>query len=100
LHLSLGNDLIFNQRQQLFKRGEDVGLEPACNEQEHYIVTDLQISGVDPDLYLYNPGSLLENMESGICDFCGEATKMDLLRKIDGKRVCIPCAERHRLGDR
>ena len=39
-------------------------------------------------------------VESGICDFCGEATKMDLLRKIDGKRVCIPCAERHRLGDR
>ena len=39
-------------------------------------------------------------MESGICDFCGEATKIDLLRKIDGKRVCIPCAERHRLGDR
>src|SRR3972149_2921511 len=30
-------------------------------------------------------------MESRICDFCGEATKMDLLRKIDGKRACIPC---------
>jgi len=39
-------------------------------------------------------------MESGICDFCGEATKIDLLRKIDGKSVCIPCAEQHRLGDR
>ena len=36
---------------------------------------------------------------SGICDFCGEATKMDLLRKIDGKKVCIPCAEKHTLGN-
>ncbi len=36
---------------------------------------------------------------SGICDFCGEATKMDLLRKIDGKRVCIPCAEKHAFGN-
>lgn len=33
--------------------------------------------------------------ESGICDLCGEATKMDLLREIDGKKLCIPCA-----GDR
>ena len=32
-------------------------------------------------------------MESGTCDFCGEPTKMDLLRKIDGKRACIPCAQ-------
>ena len=31
-------------------------------------------------------------MESGICDFCGEATKIDLLRKINGKRACILCA--------
>jgi formylmethanofuran dehydrogenase subunit E len=34
-------------------------------------------------------------MESGICDFCGESTKMDLLRKINGKRICIPCAKQH-----
>ena len=32
-------------------------------------------------------------MESGICDFCGEPTKKDLLRKINGKRACIPCAQ-------
>ncbi len=30
-------------------------------------------------------------MESGTCDFCGEPTKKDLLRKIDGKRACIRC---------
>ena len=35
-------------------------------------------------------------MESGICDFCGEPTKKDLLRRIDGKRACTPCA---RLND-
>jgi formylmethanofuran dehydrogenase subunit E len=33
-------------------------------------------------------------MESGTCDFCGERTKIDLLREIDGKRLCIPCAQR------
>ncbi len=32
-------------------------------------------------------------MESGICDICGESTKADLLRKIDGKKICIPCSE-------
>jgi formylmethanofuran dehydrogenase subunit E len=32
--------------------------------------------------------------ESGTCDFCGERTKIDLLREIDGKRLCIPCAQR------
>jgi formylmethanofuran dehydrogenase subunit E len=31
-------------------------------------------------------------MESGTCDFCGEPTKIDLLNKINGKRLCIPCA--------
>jgi formylmethanofuran dehydrogenase subunit E len=36
-------------------------------------------------------------MESGICDLCGEPTKIDLLRKINGKRMCIPCAERHEI---
>ncbi len=33
-------------------------------------------------------------MESGICDFCGEPTKKDLLRILDGKRACIPCAQK------
>jgi len=32
-------------------------------------------------------------MESGTCNFCGEPTKKDLLRKIDGKKACIPCAQ-------
>jgi len=36
-------------------------------------------------------------MESGICDLCGEPTKMDLLRKISSKKICIPCAERRRI---
>ena len=31
-------------------------------------------------------------MESEPCDFCGEPTKKDLLRKINGKRACPPCA--------
>ena len=25
------------------------------------------------------------------CDFCGEQTKIDLLRDVDGKKACIPC---------
>ncbi len=33
-------------------------------------------------------------MESGICDLCGELTRADLLRKMNGKKACIPCAER------
>ena len=32
-------------------------------------------------------------MESGICDLCGELTKVDLLRNKNGKKLCIPCAE-------
>jgi formylmethanofuran dehydrogenase subunit E len=32
-------------------------------------------------------------MESGVCDLCGELTKVDLLRSRNGKRLCIPCAE-------
>jgi formylmethanofuran dehydrogenase subunit E len=31
------------------------------------------------------------------CDSCGEPTKMDLLRKMNGKRMCIPCAKQHGL---
>jgi formylmethanofuran dehydrogenase subunit E len=38
-------------------------------------------------------------IESGTCDFCGEPTKMDLLRKINGKRMCIPCAKQHGFGN-
>ncbi len=34
-------------------------------------------------------------MESGICDFCGEPTKKDLLRKVDGKKACIPCTQKN-----
>jgi formylmethanofuran dehydrogenase subunit E len=37
-------------------------------------------------------------VESGICDFCGESTKMDLLREIKGKKACILCAEQHGFG--
>jgi formylmethanofuran dehydrogenase subunit E len=29
--------------------------------------------------------------KSGTCDLCGELTKVDLLREIDGQKVCIPC---------
>jgi len=38
-------------------------------------------------------------MESGICDLCGEATKVDLLRDKSGKRLCIPCAEGAKLTE-
>lgn len=30
-------------------------------------------------------------IESGICDFCGEPTKRDLLLKRNGKQICILC---------
>ncbi len=36
--------------------------------------------------------------KSGTCDLCGEPTKLDLLREIDGKQVCIPCANERALG--
>jgi len=32
-------------------------------------------------------------VKSGICDLCGELTKVDLLHSRNGKRLCIPCAE-------
>ena len=38
-------------------------------------------------------------MGSGICDFCGEPTKVDLLHTIDGKKVCIPCSEKQGFGN-
>ena len=31
-------------------------------------------------------------MKSGVCDFCKELTKIDLLQEVKGKRACIPCA--------
>ena len=34
-------------------------------------------------------------MESRICDFCGELTKKDLLKKVNRKRACIPCGEKN-----
>jgi len=37
--------------------------------------------------------------DSGICDFCGESAKVDLLLTIDGKKTCIPCAEKHGFGN-
>jgi formylmethanofuran dehydrogenase subunit E len=36
-------------------------------------------------------------IESGICDFCGEITKMDLLRQMNGKKICIPCSRKREL---
>ena len=38
-------------------------------------------------------------MESGTCDFCGEPARIDLLRRINGKRMCIPCAKQHGIGN-
>jgi formylmethanofuran dehydrogenase subunit E len=38
-------------------------------------------------------------MDSEICDFCKELTKVDLLRTIDGKKVCIPCAGKYGFGN-
>ncbi len=32
--------------------------------------------------------------ESAACDICGEATMVDLLRDREGKKLCVPCAER------
>jgi formylmethanofuran dehydrogenase subunit E len=36
-------------------------------------------------------------VESGICDVCGEPAKRDLLRQINGQKMCIPCACRRGL---
>ena len=49
-----------------------------------------KIEEISPDI---SPKARI--MESEICDFCGEPTKMDLLRNIHGKRICIPCTELH-----
>jgi len=32
-------------------------------------------------------------VDSGICDVCGEPTMVDLLCDMNGKKVCIPCAQ-------
>jgi formylmethanofuran dehydrogenase subunit E len=37
--------------------------------------------------------------ESGICDFCGEPTKRDLLRSMKGKKICISCSHQHGFGN-
>jgi formylmethanofuran dehydrogenase subunit E len=38
--------------------------------------------------------------ESGMCDLCGELTKIDLLSEIDGQRACLPCAlDKNKRGD-
>jgi formylmethanofuran dehydrogenase subunit E len=46
-----------------------------------------KIEELSPDIL---PKAII--VESGICDFCGELTKMDLLRQLNGKKICIPCA--------
>ena len=33
-------------------------------------------------------------VESVLCAFCGELTKIDLLRDVDGKKACIPCIQK------
>ena len=33
---------------------------------------------------------------SEICEVCGESTKADLLRVVDGRKVCIPCWQQKR----
>jgi len=51
-----------------------------------------KIEEISPDI---PPKAMI--MESEPCDFCGEPTKKDLLRKIDGKKACIPCAQENGL---
>jgi len=51
-----------------------------------------KIEEISPDI---PPKAMI--MESGTCDFCGEPTKKDLLRKVDGKKACIPCAQKNGL---
>jgi len=37
-------------------------------------------------------------MESEACGVCGEPTRVDLLRRMDGKKACVPCAEKLGFG--
>ena len=48
-----------------------------------------KIEEISPDI---PPKAVI--VESGTCNFCGELTKMDLLRQFNGKRICIPCEQR------
>jgi len=52
-----------------------------------------KIEEISPDI---PPKAMI--MESGICDFCGESTKIDLLRKMNDKEVCIVCVHRSSLS--
>jgi len=36
-------------------------------------------------------------MNSGVCDFCKEPTKVDLLQEVNGEKGCIPCTRRQGL---
>ena len=45
-----------------------------------------KIEEISPDI---PPKAMI--MESGICDSCGESTKIDLLRQMNDKQICIPC---------
>lgn len=45
-----------------------------------------KIEEISPEIY---PKARV--IESGICDFCGEPTKMDLLGQRNGQQICIPC---------
>jgi len=53
-----------------------------------------KIEEISPDI---PPKAMI--MESGICDSCGESTKIDLLRKMNDKKVCIPCVHRSPQSD-
>jgi formylmethanofuran dehydrogenase subunit E len=39
-------------------------------------------------------------VESRICDYCGEPTKVDLLGDLDGRKACIPCREKFEFHQR
>jgi formylmethanofuran dehydrogenase subunit E len=47
-----------------------------------------KIEEISPDI---PPKAMI--VESGICDFCGESAKIDLLRKVNNKKACIPCVQ-------
>jgi len=47
-----------------------------------------KIEEISPDI---SPRARI--IKSVNCDSCGEPTKMDLLRKMNGKRMCFPCAK-------
>ncbi len=48
-----------------------------------------KIEEISPDI---PPKAMI--MESGICDSCGESTKIDLLHKMNDKKACIVCSHR------